>query len=84
MCFEVFRSEFFNTSSYKQTSEHSISAPRVFVPTVESGALNRKLGTFANLCTVYRMRMGAFASLTEARDACTRIRARCHDCLVMQ
>ena len=40
--------------------------------------------TLADTRTVYRVRMGPFASLAEARDACARFRAHSHDCLVMQ
>ena len=40
--------------------------------------------TLADTRTVYRVRMGPYASLAEARDACARFRAHSHDCLVMQ
>ena len=40
--------------------------------------------TLADTRTVYRVRMGPFASLAEARDTCARFRAHSHDCLVMQ
>jgi cell division septation protein DedD len=40
--------------------------------------------TLTDTRTVFRLRMGPYASLAEAREACARFRAHSHDCLVMQ